>query len=327
MLQDTFGRTVNYLRLSVTDRCDFRCVYCMNEDVIFQSRRHVLSLEELYTVAKAFCELGVRKIRITGGEPLLRKNLLSLIEQLAALPQCPELCLTTNGSQLARWAPTLKAAGIHRINISLDTLQPQRFREFTRTGELGPVLDGIEATLAAGFQHTKLNSVILQHRNHDEVCDLVSFSIKKNLDISFIEEMPLGEVTDHARMSHYYPNQRIKQDLAAQFALHPSTHQSGGPARYYHVEGSPIRVGFISPHSANFCATCNRVRVTAEGRLLLCLGQEHSVDLRQLLREQNCDADTLKQHLIKAMEIKPKGHEFGASTQPQVVRFMHVTGG
>jgi cyclic pyranopterin phosphate synthase len=326
-LIDRFGRHVTYLRMSVTDRCDFRCVYCMAEDVRFLPRAEVLSLEELLTVARAFTELGVTKIRMTGGEPLVRANLLWLLERVAALSGLDELTLTTNGSQLPRYAARLRAAGLRRVNVSLDSLRPERFRRLTRTGDLARVLLGIEAARKAGFERIKLNAVILRNRNHDEVVDLVRFAIARDLDIAFIEEMPLGVITHHDRTEAYYSSDAIRTDLEQHFALVPTTESTGGPARYFRVPGSATRIGFISPHSHNFCAACNRVRLTATGTLLLCLGQEHAVDLKAVLRAYPNDIDTLKRAIVAALPIKPAGHEFGLAEQPVLFRHMHTTGG
>ncbi len=326
-LQDRFGRRINYVRISVTDRCDFRCVYCMSEDMTFLPRARILTLEELAQLGRAFSELGVGKIRITGGEPLVRKNVLWLFQQLGQLPGLRELVLTTNGSQLEKYAPALKDAGVARINISLDSLRPERFRRITRVGDLDKVLRGLRAARAAGFRRTKINAVILKNRNHDEVVDLVRFAFDHGLDISFIEEMPLGVIGDHDRAEAYYSSEEIRRDLAEHFSLMGTAETTGGPSRYYRVPGSDSRIGFISPHSHNFCGDCNRVRVTAEGRLLLCLGQEHSVDLRRVLRRYPGDGERLRQAITAAMAIKPKGHEFNLRAQPVIFRHMNTTGG
>lgn len=326
-LIDGFGRRVTYLRISVTDRCDFRCVYCMGPDPRFAPRDAVLTLDELFAVARAFVALGVRKIRLTGGEPLVRRDLLSLMERIGALPGLAELVVTTNGSQLAGMAAAVRAAGVRRINISLDSLRPERFRAITRHGDLARVLAGIDAAIAAGFERIKLNAVILRNRNHDEVCDLVGFAVDKGINISFIEEMPLGVIGDHDRAEAFYPSDQIHADLSGRFELIPTTETTGGPARYYRIPGSETRVGFISPHSHNFCGDCNRVRVTAEGRLLLCLGQEHSLDLRAVLRQHPGDPAVLQQAIHDVMRIKPAGHEFALGGVPVVLRHMNVTGG
>lgn len=326
-LVDRFGRIVNYLRVSITDRCDFRCVYCMSEDMVFLPRQQILSLEEIQFICQAFTELGVNKIRITGGEPLVRKGALDLMRQLGGLSGLHELVMTSNGSKLAQMARDLKAAGVKRLNISLDTLDPVLFKALTRTGDLENVLRGINAARDAGFQRIKLNAVILKNRNHREVADLVRFAVERGLDISFIEEMPLGAVDGHNRAEAYYPSQSIRQDLQQYFTLQAVADKTGGPSDYFRVSGSETNVGFISPHSANFCASCNRVRLTAEGRLLLCLGNEHSVDLKAVVRQYPDDMQALKHAIIDAMQIKPEKHEFNIHEQPVILRHMSATGG
>jgi cyclic pyranopterin phosphate synthase len=326
-LIDRFGRHVTYVRLSVTDRCDLRCVYCMSEDMTFLPRAQVLTLEEIARLGRCFTELGVTKLRVTGGEPLVRRDVMTLFETLGPLPGLKDLSLTTNGTQLPRFAERLKAAGVNRINISLDSLQPERFRAITRKGDLAQVLKGIDAARAAGFDRIKLNSVILKHRNHDEVVDLVAFALERGLDIAFIEEMPLGVIGDHDRAEAFYPSEQIRADLSQHFELIPTTETTGGPSRYWRVVGAETRIGFISPHSHNFCGTCNRVRVTAEGRLLLCLGQEHSTDLRRVLRANPLDDEPVRHAIIKAMDIKPKGHDFELEAKPVIFRHMNATGG
>ncbi len=328
-LIDPFGRPINYVRFSVTDRCDFRCVYCMSEQMHFLPRARVLTLEELATLGQAFVELGVRRIRITGGEPLVRRNILWLFQELGRLRErgLTELTLTTNGSQLERMAADLKAAGVARINISLDSLDPERFRRITRIGELDSVLRGIRAAQAAGFQRIKLNAVILKGRNDDEVIPLAQFAIENGLDLSYIEEMPLGVIGDHDRAEAYYSSDAIRADLERVFLLTPTTESTGGPTRYYRVPGTDSRIGFISPHSHNFCDTCNRVRVSAEGRLLLCLGREHSVDLLHILRACPGDRERLKQTILAAMAFKPRGHDFQMDGRVTIARYMNHTGG
>lgn len=327
LLIDRFGRQVRYVRLSVTDRCDFRCVYCMAEEMTFLPRQQILSLEEIAHVGRAFVSLGVEKIRLTGGEPLVRNNVLWLVEQLAHLPGLKELTLTTNGSQLAKMAGDLKAAGLKRINISLDSLDPHRFKAITRTGDLARVLEGIDAAKSAGFQRIKINSVILRHRNDDEILPLVEFARRHSLDLCFIEEMPLGTIDEHDRAACYMPSDEIRDIIQTRYTLTPSDASTGGPARYFSLQDSPVRIGFISPHSHNFCGDCNRVRVTAEGRLLLCLGNEHSVDLRSVVRAFPDDLQVMQQTLRSAMEIKPERHYFDLNDTPQIVRFMNMTGG
>ena len=295
----------------------------------FMPREQLLTLEEIAFLVKAFCELGVEKVRITGGEPLVRRNVDWLIEQIGALKHTTslkELNLTTNGSQLPKYAEKLAAAGMDRINISLDSLNADRFRELTRTGELTQVLDGIDAAKQAGFKRIKLNAVIMKGRNDDEIVDLAQFAIDNDLDISYIEEMPLGQVT-HSRNESYCSSDEVLATLQKHFDLQSSIANTGGPSRYYQVAGSKSKIGFISPHSHNFCESCNRVRVTTEGRLLLCLGQEHSMDLRDIIRRHPGDIDQLKQAIIKSMDIKPKGHDFNIKEQPIIFRHMSVTGG
>lgn len=326
-LIDRFGRRVDYLRISITDRCDFRCVYCMSEDMVFLPRQQILTLEEIYTLAKTFTELGVNKIRVTGGEPLVRNGALDLLKKIGQLDGLDNLVLTTNGSQLEKAAQPLKDAGIKRLNISLDTLDPEKFRVLTRSGDLGKVLKGIQAAIKQGFARLKINAVILKNRNHDEVCDLLQFAIDQDMDISFIEEMPLGVVNQHDRAEAYYSSDLIKADLEQQFTLLATTEKTGGPSKYFRVAGSDTKVGFISPHSHNFCSTCNRVRLTAEGRLLLCLGNEHSVDLKRVLRSNPGNTEILKQAILDAMQIKPEKHEFNLSEQPVILRHMNMTGG
>lgn len=326
-LTDRFGRTVNYLRVSITDRCDFRCVYCMAEDMVFLPRKHILSLEEIHFICRAFVELGVSKIRVTGGEPLVRNGALGLLQQIGKIDGLRELVMTSNGSKLANMATELHAAGVKRINISLDTLDPAKFKVLTRTGDLENVLKGINAAREAGFDRIKINAVILKDRNHQEVCELVQFAVDRGIDISFIEEMPLGTVNNHDRAEAYYPSHLIKQDLLQRFQLEAIPDKTGGPSDYFQIPNSSTRVGFISPHSANFCASCNRVRLTAEGRLLLCLGNEHSVDLKTVVRQHPNNMDMLKQTIIDAMQIKPEKHEFNIYEQPVILRHMSATGG
>ena len=326
-LIDKFNRHINYVRISVTDRCDFRCTYCMSEKMEFVPRAQLLTLEEIAFIAQAFTELGVEKIRITGGEPLIRKNVMQLFENIGKLPKLKELTITTNGSKLLTLAQPLKDAGVQRINISLDSLDPERFRKITRTGNLESVISGIDKALSLDFKKLKINSVILKNRNHDEVIDLVNFAIDRKIDISFIEEMPLGIIDEHNRDEVYYSSDQIKNDLGYKHELIPTAITTGGPSRYYKIIGTETKVGFISPHSHNFCSQCNRVRLTAEGQLLLCLGQEHSVSLKKIIRKFPGDIEELKNAIRNAMDIKPKGHEFDLSEKPIIFRHMNVTGG
>lgn len=326
-LIDQFGRRVDYIRLSITDRCDFRCVYCMGEDMTFLPREEVLTLEECARLVRVFVSMGVKKVRITGGEPLVRKNALWLFEQVGNLQGLRELVLTTNGSQLDHQALPLKQAGVSRINISLDSLDAERFRKITRVGDINKVLRGIDAAKAAGIERIRLNSVLLRGFNDDEALTLTKFAIDKQIDIAFIEEMPLGEV-DHNRASSCVGSDETLGVLQQHFQLVSSTESTGGPARYWRVPDTQTRVGFISPHSHNFCESCNRVRITCKGELFLCLGQDNVVNLMPYLREHPDDDEPLRKAIIGAMDIKPKGHDFDLRrAQPAVVRFMSVTGG
>ncbi|WP_176426419.1 MULTISPECIES: GTP 3',8-cyclase MoaA [Cobetia] len=325
-LVDDFGRRIRYVRLSVTDRCDFRCVYCMSEEMTFLPRDEVLSLEEIALLARAFVELGVEKIRLTGGEPLVRRDIGTLVEEIGALEGLKDFSMTTNGSGLVKHAARLKAAGMSRLNISLDSLDPERFKALTRTGELAKVIAGIRAARDEGFR-IKLNAVVLKGRNDHEVVELVEFARQEGLDISFIEEMPLGEVSDHGREETFCSSDDVQARIEERYPLIPTLEDSLGPARYFRMADSESRVGFISPHSHNFCSTCNRVRVTVEGRLLLCLGNEHSLDLREIMRRYPDDIEPLKAAIIDAMHLKPERHHFTTNGDVQIVRFMNMTGG
>ena len=327
MLIDRFNRKVTYLRISVTDRCDLRCVYCMSENMKFLPRASLLSLEEVVQVGRCFTELGVSKIRITGGEPLHRRDILKVFRELGEQEALTDLTLTTNGTQLGRFAADLKSAGVTRVNISLDTLRADRYTALTRNGKIERVLQGLDAAQQVGFDRVKLNAVVLKNRNHDEVVDLVEFAVERGVDISFIEEMPLGMVGDHDRAECFYSSDEIRADLEQRFELIPTAETTGGPSRYFRIPGVDSRVGFISPHSHNFCESCNRVRLTSEGRLLLCLGQEHSVDLRRVVRANPGDDDALKSAIIDSMQIKPKGHDFDLEAKPVIFRHMNHTGG
>ena len=326
-LIDRFGRQVTYLRMSATDRCDLRCVYCMSEDMKFVPREQLLTLEEMIRIGTAAVNLGVNKIRITGGEPLTRTGIIKVFRALGELDDLHDLTVTTNGTQLERFAQPLKDAGVTRINISLDTLQKDRFKELTRNSKIEKTLAGIDAAIKANFKAVKLNAVILKKRNDDEILDLINFVEERKIDISFIEEMPLGLITEHDREESYYSSDQIKADIRKQHTLTRSSDKTGGPSRYYQLNNGSSRIGFISPHSHNFCDTCNRVRLTAEGRLLLCLGQEHSVDLRRVVRANPIDDTPLRDALINAMDIKPEGHEFSLAEQPIIFRHMSATGG
>lgn len=326
-LIDAHGRQVDYIRLSITDRCDFRCTYCMGEDVSFLPRDEVLSLEECARIVKAFVSLGVSKVRITGGEPLVRKNALWLFEEIGHLAGVRELVTTTNGSQLEHQAQALKSAGVSRINISLDSLNSDRFKKITRVGDLDKVLRGITASKNAGFNNIKLNTVLMRGINDDETLDLVQFAIAHKIDISFIEEMPIG-IVDHARNNSFVNNTETLSTIKNHYPIESISLNTGGPARYWQVANTETKIGFISPHSHNFCESCNRVRITCKGELFLCLGQDDKIELMPLLRAYPNDDEHLKQAIIESMKIKPKGHDFDLKrAEPAVVRFMSHTGG
>lgn len=326
-LVDPFGRRIDYLRISVTDKCDFRCTYCMDEDATFLPRSQILSLEEVVKVASTFVAMGTKKIRITGGEPLVRKNLPWALEQIAKQPGLEELTLTTNGSQLYKMADDLLNAGVSRINISLDTLKADRFYALTRRDKFQQVMNGIEKANSLPFKRLKINSVMLKNHNDDELEELTQFALERGMDVSFIEEMPLGVITDHDRAAAYLSSDEVIERLSKQFSLTESTFTSGGPTRYFDAQGFSGKVGVISPHSHNFCDSCNRVRLTAEGRLLLCLGNEHSKDLRLILRASDFQTANLEQGIIDALALKPHRHHFNLEEAPQILRFMSATGG
>lgn len=324
-LIDPFKRKIDYVRISLTDRCNFRCVYCMAEDMQFMPRQQVLTLEEIYTVAKAFTQLGVKKIRLTGGEPLVRNGAIELMARIAALPGLEELVLTTNGALLAEMAPSLKQAGVKRINISIDSLKPDRFAAITRTGELAKVLAGIDTACEQGFERIKLNAVILKGQNDDEVLDLLEYAIRRQIDISYIEEMPLGVINSHDRSQTQFSSHDVIDAIKPRYELVETLETTAGPSRYLRLPGHPsTRIGLISPHSHNFCASCNRVRLTAEGRLLLCLGNEHSVDLKRVVRANPGDIELLKSKIREAVKNKPYSHDFDPNNV-QIVRFMNTT--
>jgi cyclic pyranopterin phosphate synthase len=325
-LIDKFQRKVDYLRLSITDRCDFRCVYCMGEDPTFLPKSQVLSLEELSWIAQAFTELGVKKIRLTGGEPLVRSDCDKLIKLLKQLPGLKELSMTTNGSRLSKLAQPLFDNGLNRLNISLDTLNPDVFAQLTRNGKLERVIAGIDAAIAAGFNNIKINAVILRGQNDHEVLDLVEFCRQRQLDIAFIEEMPIGIMDERQRKRHCSSDE-VRSIIETRYPLIASTKRTGGPSRYVKMADSAIRIGFISPHSHDFCHECNRVRVTVEGQLLLCLGNENSIDLKAIVREFPADIERLKHAISDGMQYKPQSHNFNIDSGTQILRFMNVTGG
>jgi len=326
-LIDQFHRKINYLRLSITDRCDFRCVYCMSDDMQFLPRDEVLSLEESLRLVKIFTSLGITKLRVTGGEPLVRKNITWLFEGLSQIEDLKEIVLTTNGSQLAHHAHMLKTSRVKRINISLDSLDPILFKKITRTGDLDKVMLGIDEAIKEGFSNLKLNTVLMKDVNDHEAIDLVNFAINKKMDISFIEEMPLGDI-GHKRKDTFISNDEVLKKLQAHFNLIPTTFTSGGPARYWQIANQSTKIGFISPHSHNFCDTCNRVRVSSKGELFLCLGQEEKIELMPLLRQHSDDDWPIQKAILESMRIKPESHDFNLETnKPSVIRFMSHTGG
>lgn len=327
---DPFGRAVTYLRVSVTDRCDFRCVYCMSEHMTFLPKRDLLTLEELDRLCSAFVAKGVRKLRITGGEPLVRKNIMWLFRALSRhleSGQLDELTLTTNASQLPRYADELKACGVERINISLDTLDPDKFKAITRWGDFKTVMDGIEAAEKAGIR-LKFNAVALKGVNEDEIADMVRWAHDRGADLTLIETMPLGEI-DGDRTDQYLPLSIVRARLMDRFTLEDIPYRTGGPARYVEVKETGGRIGFITPMTHNFCESCNRVRLTCTGTLYMCLGREDAADLRAPLRASQDDA-LLQEAIDAAIARKPKGHDFIIDRQhnkPAVGRHMSVTGG
>ena len=326
-LTDQFNRKINYIRISVTDRCDFRCIYCMSEQMKFLPKKELLTLEEINRIASIFISMGVEKIRITGGEPLVRKNIDTLFNNLSKNKDLKELTLTTNASQLMKKAEMLKASGIKRINISLDSLNPLNFKKMTRTGDLSNVLDGIEHAINIGLKQIKLNTVIMRGINDHEIFDLVEFAIKKNIDISFIEEMPLGD-TAFSRKSTFTSNDEVLKKIKANYLIDKIDYRTGGPAEYWQILSTKSRIGLISPHSHNFCEECNRVRISCKGELFLCLGQDDKIELMPLLREYPNNDQPIKDAILKSMKIKPKSHEFNLEqNKPAVVRFMSHTGG
>jgi cyclic pyranopterin phosphate synthase len=323
-LTDRFGRRIEYVRLSVTDRCDLRCHYCMPTGFHdFEEPRDWLNFEEIERVIRIFGELGTRRIRLTGGEPLVRKDLRQLASRLSTLPGIEDLSLSTNATRLAKHARDLKQTGISRINVSLDTLRADRFKTITQ-GKLDKVLAGLMAAKAVGFHPIKINMVVMQGVNEDEVEDMVNFCLQHEFTLRFIETMPIGD-TGRAAAGQFISLDTIKTRLANQFELLPATMPGGGPARYVQVAGTNLRIGFITPLSQHFCDTCNRVRLAVDGTLYMCLGQNDKYELRPLLRAGISDAE-LKQHILQAIELKPERHEFNDKPET-VVRFMSMTGG
>lgn len=330
-LIDPFARPITYLRVSVTDRCDFRCTYCMTENMQFLPKKDLLTLEELDRLCSAFIDLGVEKLRVTGGEPLVRKNILSFFRAMSRhldSGALKELTLTTNGSQLARFAPELAACGVRRVNVSLDTLVPEKFAAITRWGRLDQVLDGIRAATAAGIR-VKINAVALKGFNEDELIPLTRWCADQGHDLTFIEVMPMGEMGEENRLDQYWPLSDVQARLAQDYTVSDLPDRTGGPARYVRLAETGQRVGFITPLTHNFCESCNRVRVTCKGELFMCLGQEDMADLRAPLRA-SADNAALTAAIRMAIARKPKGHDFDYSRQHvagQMSRHMSHTGG
>ena len=327
---DPFGRSISYLRVSVTDRCDFRCVYCMSENMSFLPKQDLLTLEELDRLCTVFVDKGVQKLRITGGEPLVRRDIMTLFRSLSrhlVSGRLEELTLTTNGSQLGKYASELADCGIRRINVSLDTLDAAKFRKITRWGDLDKVLAGIDAAQAAGIA-VKLNAVALKGVNEDEVEDMIRWSHDRGIDITFIEVMPMGDI-EPDRFDQYWPLSQLRARLLDQFTLEDIDYRTGGPARYVRVRETGGRIGFITPMTHNFCESCNRVRITCTGTLYMCLGQDDAADLRSPLRASATN-DVLSRAIDAAILRKPKGHDFvieRTTQRPAVARHMSVTGG
>ncbi len=330
-LIDPFNRAITYLRVSVTDRCDFRCVYCMSENMNFLPKADLLTLEELDKMCSAFISQGVEKLRITGGEPLVRRNIMKFFESISRhlkTGDLKELTLTTNGSQLHRFAEKLSEIGIKRINVSLDTLNEQKFSKITRWGRLSQVLKGIDAALAAGIK-IKINTVALKDFNEDELEEIVQWCANRKMDLTFIEVMPMGDIGNENRLNQYWPLSDLRKKLSETWTLYDTDDQTGGPARYVRLNETGQKIGFITPMTHNFCESCNRVRLTCTGELYQCLGQEDQVDLRKILRNHS-DTEPLIQAIHNAISKKPKGHDFDYSRQSisgQMTRHMSHTGG
>jgi len=323
-LIDPFGRKIKYLRVSVTDRCDLRCHYCLPKGFKdFQEPEEWLNFNEVSRIIAAFARLGATQVRLTGGEPLVRNQFAELVSQITAIPELTDLSLSTNATRLAKQALPLKQAGIQRINVSLDTLNEEKFKRITQ-GKLQKVLDGLQAAKQAGIKPVKINMVVMKGVNDSEVEDMVRYCIDNGFTLRFIETMPMGD-TGRDATNQYISLQIIKKQLAEKFELIPTQMRGGGPARYYHIANTDINIGFITPISQHFCETCNRVRLTVDGTLHLCLGQEHSYPLRELLRNGVTDNE-LEQHIIKAIALKPENHEF-SDNPSKLVRFMSQTGG
>ena len=331
-LIDPFARPISYLRVSVTDRCDFRCVYCMSENMTFLPKKELLTLEELDRMCSTFIGLGVEKLRITGGEPLVRKGIMTFFHAMTRHLESgtlKELTLTTNGSQLERYADELYAAGVRRINISLDTLDEQKFADITRWGRLPQVLKGIEAAKKAGLR-VKINTVALKGFNEDELFTLTEWCQREEMDLTFIEVMPMGDIGNEDRLDQYWPLKDLRTTLAERYTLTDLAHRTGGPARYVRLEETGQQIGFITPLTHNFCESCNRVRLTCTGELFMCLGQEDNTDLRAPLRLHPDSDAPLEEAIRAAIKLKPKGHDFDYDRQSvggKMTRHMSHTGG
>lgn len=331
-LIDPFARAITYLRVSVTDRCDFRCVYCMSENMQFLPKKELLTLEELDRMCSTFVDLGVKKLRITGGEPLVRRDIMTFFQSMSRhldSGALEELTLTTNGSQLARFAEPLYAAGVRRVNVSLDTLDEEKFARVTRWGRLAQVLKGIDAALAAGLK-VKINAVALKDFNEDELITMTEWCASRDIALTWIEVMPMGDLGNEDRVGQYWSLKDLRRQLAERYTLTELSERTGGPARYVRLEETGQKIGFITPLTHNFCESCNRVRLTCTGELYLCLGQEDMADLRAALRNNPKDNAPLKHAIHDAIGLKPKGHDFDYSRQKadgQVTRHMSHTGG
>lgn len=330
MLIDRLGRKIDYLRFSLTDRCNFRCTYCMPEHMQFAPNSENLQAAEIVFICQAFVELGIKKIRFTGGEPLIYSEFDKVLQAVSCLPNLESIALTTNGSMLVEKLPVILAAKVKQLNISLDSVDADTFSAMTRVGKIQAVLDGIDAAIAAGIPRIRLNAVVSKGYNDTQLCDLVSFATAKGVHIAFIEEMPLGNMPEHQRSQHYVSNDWVKLQLDNKFTLVPKVQSllPFGPARYYTMPNSTTEVGFISPHSNNFCASCNRVRITRKGGLVLCLGEDSAIDLKAIIRNSLQPVVALKAAIIDAMQVKPDSHHFDVQNDNvQIVRFMNMTGG
>ena len=332
-LVDPFNRHITYLRLSVTDRCDLRCTYCMPEKMTFLNKKAVLSFEEMYKLCTGFIQLGIKKIRITGGEPLVRKGIMDFFEMINPhlSSQLEELTLTTNGTQLHKYASQLYANGVRRINISLDTLDPKKFKNITRIGNLQDVLLGIEAAKDANLK-IKINCVAMKNINDDEIDEFINWCVKRGFDLTFIETMPMGDIGNETRLNHFLSLNELKKNISSKFELEDISFSSGGPAKYTKIKGSEIKLGFITPLSHNFCSSCNRIRIDATGVLHQCLGQSNSLDFRKILRDPSFNDNDLIENIRKSIRQKPEKHSFAydfskAHVKGMMNRHMSLTGG